>query len=157
MSEFCTVDVYFNSGSVYMENRTTRASQAFTLIEMVIVIVIMGLLMAVAVPSYNAYRTWAKRNQTNSNLRTLQQAIDNFSMMTDSYPTKLEDLITKPADEKIAKKWPGNLLKRDVVPRDAWDNEFHYQQTKGGKHPYELYSDGDPAAESPQKFDVWDI
>ena len=37
-----------------------------------------------------------------------------------------------------------HIWKREKIPEDAWNQEIHYQLTKGGKKPYELYSDGDP-------------
>jgi type II secretion system protein G len=140
-----------------MENTQVHGSKAFTLIEMVIVIVIMGLLMAVALPSYNAYRNWARRSTTKSNLAALQQAIDNYSMMTDQYPNTLEDLITQPSDPKLKNKWPGNLLKKEAIPLDGWGQEFHYQLKKGSNPPYELYSDGDPNSENPMPISIKDL
>lgn len=138
---------------VFMRINRTHNSDAFTLMEMIVVIVIMGLLMAIAVPVYNQYRKFAALSTTKSNLATLQEAIEGYKLTTQVYPSKLQDLIEPPAEPRAKKNWAGPYLRK--IPDDSWGGEFHYAVTKGGKHDYELYSDGDP--NNPSKIDVWEI
>ena len=82
-----------------MKKIHARCSDAFTLIEMIVVIVIMGLFMAVAVPAYMKWQTWASQRATVASLSAIKQAIDGYHLELNAYPSKLEDLVTKPTGE----------------------------------------------------------
>lgn len=137
-----------------MISLATRKREGFTLIEMVVVIAILGLLMAAAVPAYFQIQAWAERNSAKRNIQTFKAAITTYKLTVGSFPDKLEDLLEKPSDPSKAKKWPGKLLDMDTIPHDPWDQEYHYQKTPGGTHGFELYSDGDPGA--PAQISAWD-
>lgn len=142
------------SQGVSMELRR-KNSDAFTMIEMIIVITILGGLMLIAMPALNWYQNLTARTTTKSNLKMLRQAIQNFHIETRGYPVTLDDLIRKPTDPNLAKNWSEPLLESKDVPLDGWNEPFKYRVTKGGTHPFELYSEGNP--EKPSKIDVWDL
>jgi general secretion pathway protein G len=132
--------------------------QGFSLIEMMIVIFILGILAGLGFVSYNTYRRIASTSATNTNLKTIKNAINVYKMQTGVYPSRLQDLQERPKDE-IGKKWPGELVEGNIIT-DGWGNNFYYKVTPQGKHPYELYSYGENGPETgtpEEQIDVWKI
>ena len=132
----------------------------FTLIELAIAMMILLILGAVAIPRFMAYLEKAKVSATKTNLQALKSAIDGFKIDTGKYPPKLRDLIEKPKDETLARRWQkgGYLEGTDEIPKDGWDEDFVYKITPQGKNPYDLYSYGPDGAGSPKDewISVWD-
>ena len=131
-----------------------EAREGFTLIEIVIAIAIVAFMMAAVTVGFNFMRKRGALTSTKTSLQNIQTAINMYKTFVGTYPQSLNDLREKPSDPRAASKWPGTLLEKE--PEDAWGQSFHYQLTRGGKHPYELYSDGDPD-EPENRIDVWDI
>jgi general secretion pathway protein G len=133
--------------------------QGFTLIELIIAIAILVILAGVIGPIVMNQLDKAKVSSTKSNLRSIKSAIDMFKIDTGKYPTKLRDLVEKPREENVAKKWQkGGYLEGGELPRDGWSEDFQYKVTPGGKNPYELYSYGPQGPGSPNSewHSVWD-
>lgn len=129
-----------------------RAS-GFSLIEILVALTIVGLMMAGAL-KLTQYIGRAKITKTKVMLRVTQQAIDSFHNDTLSYPMSLSDLIKRPAEEKVAKKWQGPYVEQKEVAdiKDAWGNELQYRvNSKGSARPYELYSWGKDGEGSPSE------
>jgi general secretion pathway protein G len=122
--------------------RHTQAQEAFTLIEIVIAIAIVGLMAAVVGPAFLRFLGMGKESQTTSNIKALQSAIMQYNIDTNTYPQTLQDLVRRPTDEKISKKWRGPYLEGDEMPDDGWGNPFVYRPTGNPSRPYELYSYG---------------
>jgi general secretion pathway protein G len=137
-----------------MNNRRATAS-GFSLIEISIVVMIIGVLVLGALGGYQ-YLERAKRNTTITNLKNVKLAIESFRADTGSYPQSLTELKERPSNEKISKKWQGPYLPGEPV--DGYNTELMYKLTKGEKHPYELYSWGANGEGSPQEewVSVWD-
>ena len=126
----------------------------FTLIEVLMVIVIIGLLAGVAVVSYRSTRRGAEIKTTRALLEEVETALEVFYTDVQQYPTEdqgLAALRTKPdfEDEATGKKWNGPYLKK--TPKDAWGNELVYKPVEAAGQvnedgtpvkPYELYSKG---------------
>ena len=115
----------------------------FTLIEMMIVLVILGLLAGIGVPAYMNYAKRAKLETTKANLKVIRDAVDNYFLQIGKYPETLEDLVRKPSDPDAAASWVGSFLRKREMPKDAWKRPFIYQVTPGDQEPYELYSKGE--------------
>ena len=124
----------------------------FSLIEIMIVVGIIGLIMAIAVPKFMGAREKANITATKTILQNFELAIDEFHNDTGQYPVTLHDLFAKPFDEKVAKRWAAPYVKKDEFI-DAWKNDLVYNVTKGQKNPYELYSYGPHGEGSPS--DEW--
>jgi general secretion pathway protein G len=133
-----------------------KARQGFSLIEIVIAISIVGLMGALAVGAIQYLRK-AARTATDSNLQSLKLSIQSFNSDTGSYPARLDELLTRPADPKISKRWRGPYLEKEV--EDGWKHPFVYQlNPKGSAHPFELYSwgpNGEGSAQEEQ-ISVWE-
>ena len=110
---------------------------AFTLVEMLVVIAIIGLIAALVVPQIMHRMDEARIRTTQLQIRELEHAVDMFKIDNTVYPSRLEDLVQRPAS---AKKWPpGGYLKE--LPKDGWGNDFVYI-VPGARGPYEIISYG---------------
>ena len=138
-----------------------RREAGFTLIEIMVVIVILGLLAALVVPKLVGRTEEAKRTQTRVQIKSIQQAIELFKLDNGFYPSTdqgLESLVRMPEAGRIAKNYrKGGYLER--VPKDPWGNPFVY--TSPGQYAdYDISSygaDGVPGGEG-EDADVnsWD-
>lgn len=136
-----------------------HARSGFSFIELVVVIMVMAILAGLGVPMVMNLVDKARVNSTRSNLQALKSAIVMFKNDTSRYPTKLRDLVEKPKEEAVARKWQkGGYMESGELPQDAWSEDFQYKRTPDGKHPYELYSYGSEGAGSDKSewISVWD-
>jgi general secretion pathway protein G len=138
-----------------------RREAGFTLIEIMVVIVILGLLAALVVPKLVGRTEEAKRTQTRVQIKNIQQAIELFKLDNGFYPSteqSLDALVRMPEAGRVPKNYrKGGYL--DRVPKDPWGNPFVY--VSPGEHAeYDISSygaDGVPGGED-EDTDVnsWD-
>lgn len=120
--------------------------RAFTLLELMVVIVIIGLLAGVVTVNVRGYLDRAKQNAVRSEIATIMQALETFYATYGRYPTNEEglDILTKPT-EKLAEA----LL--SAKPVDPWGRSYQYT-SPGSKGPYEVIcygSDGREGGKGP--------
>lgn len=112
----------------------------FTLLELLVVIVIIGLLAGYVGPKYFKQVGKSEVKVARSQIEAFGKALDQYRLDTGHYPTTaqgLAALMTKPAG---VKKWDGPYLKK-AVPADPWGNPYQYRQP--GEHgDYDLFSYG---------------
>jgi general secretion pathway protein G len=135
-----------------------HAQSGFSLTEIMIAIAIMAILAVTVVPGFMAYLNRAKVSRAKQDLRAIQAGIDMYYGDIGQYPASLRDLVKRPADEKIGRKWQEGYIKGKDVPKDPWGNKYQYELTQGKEHPYELYSYGKNGKGSPSSewISVWD-
>ncbi len=143
-----------------MEKEKHYARAGFTLMEILIAVMILGLLSALVGPAVmNIYKGQQKKAAKGS-IDGFKKGISMYQMHVGALPTTLKDLIKKPKEERAAKKWEGPYVGEDLteIPEDPWGEKFAYKLTPGGKHPYELYSYGPNGKGSPkeEQISVWD-
>ncbi len=118
------------------------ARQAFTLIELLLVLVILGILAAIVVPKFSGRTEQARVAAAQSQIATFNTALDAFEVDNGYYPkgkSGLHDLVQQPRD---AQNWRGPYLKGDI-PLDPWKHEYIYE-CPGRHNPtsYDLMSTG---------------
>ncbi|MBC9784947.1 prepilin-type N-terminal cleavage/methylation domain-containing protein [Heliobacterium chlorum] len=75
-------------------NKALKNRKGFTLVELMVVVAIIGILVAVAVPMFNSTTTGASQQAHDANLRTLDGAIDQYRAAVGAWPSQLSDLNT---------------------------------------------------------------
>ena len=119
--------------------------KGFTLLELLVVIVIIGLLAGYVAPRYFGQVGKSEVQVARAQIDSLEKALDQYRLDTRHFPTAeqgLEALTSKPANEA---NWSGPYLKK-AVPSDPWGRAYVYR-VPGSKGEYDLYSlgrDGKP-------------
>ena len=106
-------------------NRRTPQS-AFTLIELLLVLVILGILAAIVVPKFSGRTEQARITAAHSQIATFGTALDAYEVDTGSYPkgkNGLNSLVQQPGD---VQNWRGPYLKNDI-PLDPWGHPYIYE------------------------------
>ncbi len=134
-----------------MDLRLTQQKKSyqsgFTLIEVMVVIVILGILAALIVPNVIGQSDKARVGTTKSVLSTTGSALDLFKLDNSRYPTTqegLDALINKPAN---AKTWPNGGYIKGGLPKDGWGADLQYISPGSDSKPYDLYSFGSDGKE----------
>ena len=116
----------------------------FTLLELLVVMVIIGLLASYVGPKYFAQIGKSEVKTAKAQIDSLGKALDQYRLDTGHYPSTengLAALNTAPANEA---KWQGPYLKKNV-PNDPWDHPYQYKAP--GEHgDYDLISLGNDGA-----------
>ena len=120
--------------------------RGFTLIELMIVIVIVGILATLLIPRIMERPEEARRVKAKMDIRTIESALKLYKIDSGEYPTTeqgLEALIKKPDTAPVPMKWrDGGYLDGNEVPKDPWGHPFNYTSpTQEGKD-YEITSYG---------------
>lgn len=122
-----------------------RLDAGFTLLELLVVMVIIGLLAAYVGPRYFSQVGKSEVKATKAQINALEKSLDQFRLDTGHYPTMeegLASLVTKPSNEA---RWEGPYLSKGVPP-DPWGNLYAYK-IPGEHGEYDLFSlgkDGQP-------------
>lgn len=118
----------------------------FTLVELLVVLVILGLLAGLVGPQVMKHVGSSKTRAAKLQVEELAAALEIYRLDVGAYPTAaqgLDALIVAPAG---AGTWNGPYLRKSVVPRDPWGRAFRYRQP--GQHgEFDLYTLGADDAE----------
>ena len=112
--------------------RRKKKEKGFSLIELLIVMVIMGLLAALVGPRMFGKVGKSKQNAARSQMALFETALDTYRLDVGKYPSTeqgLQALRTKPSDEE---KWDGPYLPKSV-PKDPWGHPYIYRRTDNGE------------------------
>ena len=115
-------------------------SKGFTLLELLVVIVIVGLLAGYVAPRYFSQVGKSEVQVARAQVESLEKALDQFRLDMRRYPTAEEGLQALVAAPANAAGWSGPYLKK-AVPADPWGHAYVYR-TPGGKGEFDLVSYG---------------
>ncbi len=120
-----------------------KKDRGFTLIEIMVVLIIIGLLAGIVVPKLMGRTEEAKRTKTAVQIKNLQSALDLYKLDSGVYPSTdqgLQALVEKPAVGEIPNNWKeGGYI--DKIPKDPWGDNYVYI-SPGVHGDYDLYSYG---------------
>jgi general secretion pathway protein G len=121
-----------------------KASAGFTLLELLIVLVIMGLLASLIGPRLLDRVDTSKVTTAETQVRMLHTALDTLKLDIGRYPTAEEGLgllTTPPTDDDLRSHWRGPYLE-GTMPNDPWGRPFVYAPSESANPPFYLYSYG---------------
>lgn len=98
---------------------------AFTLVEMLLVLVILAVLAAIVIPKFSGRTQQAKEAAAKTQLKSIELALDSYEVDTGSYPqgsAGLNGLVDEPNG---VQNWKGPYLKQGI-PNDPWGNAYIY-------------------------------
>ena len=120
--------------------RTYKKNQGFTLLELLVVMVIIGLLVGYVAPMYFKQVGKSEVKVARAQIESFGKALDQYRLDLGHYPSTeqgLQALIVKPTSES---RWDGPYLKKDV-PNDPWGTAYSYKRP-GIKSEYDIISFG---------------
>lgn len=124
--------------TAYRKMKATRQQAGFTLIEIMVVVIIIGLLSAMILPNMFAKVDQATIIKAKNDISKIESAMSLYRLDNFAYPSTSEGiqaLVTNPGKST----WTGYLEKK---PKDPWNNEYQY---------------ANPGTHNPEKFDLWTL
>lgn len=121
-----------------------RKSKGFTLLEMLVVLVILGLLMGLVGPRLFGKVDSSKVKTAQTQIKMIRGALETYRLDIGSFPDDkiaLKYLYVKPTDSGLASRWQGPYLD-DEVPLDPWGNAYLFSTNGREGQPFALYSLG---------------
>ena len=148
-----------------MVRKIKNGNRGFTLIELMVVVVILGILALYIGPKIMGEPEKAKRVKVKMDIASLETALKMYKLDNGVYPSTeqgLQALVEAPESGVIPKKWrKGGYIEKNKVPKDPWGNEFLY--ISPGLHgDFDIISyglDGVPGGEGDDNKDInnWEI
>ncbi len=126
--------------------RFIRTSAGFTLIELMVVIIILGLLAAIVMPRIVGETDKARYGAALAQMRILEDSLKRYKLDNGVFPTTeqgLDALVRRPGVGRLVPNWPeGGYLDKQEVPRDPWGNPYLYISPGQHSPDYDLKSLG---------------
>jgi general secretion pathway protein G len=123
-----------------------KKSRGFTLIELMVVIVILGILAGLVLPRFMGRTEEAKKTKARLQIENLEGALKLYKLDIGTYPTTeqgLEALVQKPSTGAVPKNWrEGGYLEKAKVPEDPWGRPYVYMSPGIKNRDFDLKSLG---------------
>lgn len=118
----------------------SRDEEGFTLVELMVVIVIIGLLATVVIVNVLPSQDRAMKEKAKADIALIEQAVEMYRLENFNYPPGLDALRTPPSEAAQTGRYrQGGYLKR--LPNDPWDRPYQYR-APGRDGPFEVFSYG---------------
>ena len=114
--------------------KQNRTQAAFTLIEVMVVVVIMAILAAIIVPQIMSRPNQARVVAAKQDILSIENAMELYKLDNANYPSTeqgIDALVEKPTIDPAPNNWSGPYLKGSL-PKDPWGHDYHYQNP--GQH-----------------------
>ena len=135
--------------------RTDRRRFAFTLIELLLVMVILVVLAAVVVPRFTSRSEQARFTAARTDIANLETALDAFEVDCGRFPSNDEGLRVLVEQPNNVQNWRGPYIKRGL-PKDPWNNPYVYRfPGANNANGYDLYSMGPDGREGNDDVTNW--
>ena len=121
-----------------VHKHASHARAGFTLIEVLLVVVIIGILAAVVVPRLSGRVGQSQISAAKSSIASVSLALDLYETDTGKFPASLQSLLTKGSEQN----WRGPYLKKGEMPLDPWGHEFVYTLKENGDEIKSLGANG---------------
>lgn len=136
---------------MFHKMKKRNQQSGFTLIEIMVVVVIIGILASVVVPRIMDNPDKARVAKAKNDIRALESALDIYRLDNYVYPTTdqgLEALVSRPTSPEPPNWKQGGYIKK--LNKDPWGNEYLYMNDENGEiEVYSLGADGAPGGEGP--------
>ena len=133
--------------------RRVSDNRGFTLIELMVVIVILGVLAGLIIPRIMGRPEEARRMKARIQIESIETSLKLYKLDNGNYPTTeqgLDALVEAPTMGQLARAWrEGGYMDKGKVPKDPWGNDYVYL-SPGIQDDYDLSSygpDGEPGGE----------
>lgn len=137
-----------------MNTLRTSTQRGFTLIEIMVVVVIIGVLGAIVVPQFMSRPDQAKVTAARTDIQAISTALEMYRLDTFNYPSTqqgLEALVTRPSGTPLARNWnPQGYLKS--LPVDPWGTPYQYLNPGSHSAGYDLFSFGADGVQGGEGF-----
>jgi general secretion pathway protein G len=138
--------------------RLIRNSAGFTLIEIMVVIIILGLLAAIVMPRIVGETDRARYAQAKVQIRILEDALKRYKLDNGRFPTTdqgLESLVQPPTTGTVPRNYPtGGYLDKPEIPTDPWGNNYVYVSPGQNGPDFDLKSFGADGLEGGEGYDA---
>lgn len=108
-------------------NRNHCRRRPFSLMEIMVVLLIIGMTVALVIPNVIGRFGKAQRQTAKSQILLLRDAVDTYYLDMSEYPERFEDLIRDPGNDR----WDGPYLRDGMLPKDPWGEEYQYELAAG--------------------------
>jgi general secretion pathway protein G len=133
---------------IYLSKKYLNNPRGFTLVELIVVVIIIGLLAGLVLPQFIRQEEKAKLRTTKAQIELFGTALDTFRLDVGRYPTTDEGLQALRQKPGGLERWDGPYLRKDL-PLDPWSKPYAYRSP--GEHgPYDIVSygaDGTPGGD----------
>jgi general secretion pathway protein G len=127
-----------------------RSCLGFTLVEIMLVVIIIGVLAGMILPRFSGRTEQARIARAKSDIASISLALDLYELDLGKYPVSLPELVAKDAPSDLSdeskEQWNGPYLKKGL-PNDPWGREYQFNPESEHGQDYDLYSlgpDGKP-------------
>jgi general secretion pathway protein G len=125
---------------IYHFKKRLHDNSGFTLVELIVVVIIIGLLAGLVLPQFIRQEEKAKLKATRAQIELFATALDTFRLDVGRYPTTEEGLQALRQKPGGIERWDGPYLKKDL-PLDPWNKPYVYK-SPGDHGPYDILSYG---------------
>ena len=137
------------------KNRVRKIRSAFTMVELMAVLIILGLLMTVVVGNFVSMVDKGRVKTTKASLKQLHSAVNRFKMDTGRFPNEDEGLTALVEQPTDVDNWePSGYLETTEVSQDGWNNDFIYELYPESGKPFVVISYGADGEEGGEGHDA---